>query len=260
MSSRTVGIACLVVSGSLLLSVLAGLSDRDLSFYLRLFGVIGMAVGGVLVLSKVSNTPVAVEKPPQARSAWGFAIGAVLVWFGLWYLTPGLLSNGVGSLFTEQDALSVLIETILALVIVVVLVLLHHRYNRELFARSWSLWMYALPLVLGIALPFHYSLPLPVTLYVFWMTVSVLWQDYLTFGLLQKYLADLLPTWAVIVASAVIFWAGHALFLPDKFGPAQVLPSLAMLALGLVLASLRAWLKTLHVILALHLSFYFIFA
>lgn len=207
----------------------------------------------------MSDTPVAVETPPRACS-WGVVIGAVLAWFGLWYLTPGLLSNGVGNLLTEEVSLSVLIETILALGIVVVVVLLHHRYNRELFARSWSLWMYALPLVLGVALPAHYNLPLPVALYMFWMTVSVFWQDYLTFGLLQKYLAERLPTWVVLVASAVIFWAGHALFMPEKFGPAQVLPSLAMLALGLVLATLRAWLKTLHLILALHLSFYFIFA
>lgn len=182
------------------------------------------------------------------------------MWFGLWYLTLGLLSNGVGSLVTADDAVSVLIETFLALVIVVVLVLLHRRYSRELFARSWSIWLYALPFAAGIVLPFHYGLPLPVALYMFWMTVSVFWQDYLTFGLLQKYLAERLPTWAVLVASAVIFWAGHALFLPDKFSPVQVLPSLAMLVLGLVLASLRAWLQTLHLILAVHLAFYFIFA
>lgn len=166
----------------------------------------------------------------------------------------------MGSRFTDDDAVSVLIETILALVIVLVLVLLHRRYNSELFARSWTLWLYALPVVAGIVLPFHYGMPLPVVLYIVWMTVSVFWQDYLTFGLLQKYLGERLPTWMVLVASAVIFWVGHALFLPDKFGLTHVLPSLSMLALGLVLASLRTWLKTLHLILALHLAFYFIFA
>lgn len=194
------------------------------------------------------------------RLPWVAVIVAVLAWFGLWYLTPGLLSDGVGSLFTTDDAASVLIETVLALVIVSVLALVHRRYNHELFARSWALWMYALPVTFGVALPFHYGLPLPVALYMFWMMVSVFWQDYLTFGLLQKYLAERLSTWAVLVGSAVIFWAGHALFLPDRFGVTEPLPSLAMLALGLVLASLRTWLKTLHLILALHLTFYFIFA
>ena len=207
----------------------------------------------------MSGTSEIVEHPDQVRS-WAAVVGAVVAWFGLWALTPGLLANGVGSVFTADDAVSVLIETILALVIVLVLVLLHRRYNRELFARSWSRWLYALPIAAGIVLPFHYDLSLPVALYMFWMTVSVFWQDYLTFGLLQKHLAERLPTWAVVVTSAVIFWLGHALFLPDKFGPGHLLPSLAMLALGLVLALLRAWLKTLHLILGLHLAFYFLFA
>lgn len=211
-------------------------------------------------MAEISANRVRPSATKPSRLPWTAIIVAVLVWFGLWYLTPGLLSNGVGSLFTTDDATSVLIETVLALVIVLALTLLHRRYNHELFARSWSLWTYALPVTFGVALPFHYGLSLPVTLYIFWMTVSVFWQDYLTFGLLQKYLAERLPTWVMILGSAVIFWAGHALFLPDSFGFTEPLPSLAMLALGLILASLRAWLKTLHLILALHLTFYFIFA
>lgn len=194
------------------------------------------------------------------RSPW-WAVGlAALLWFGLWALTPGLLANGVGHLFTSDPAMSILIETILALALAVVLVLTHRRYNRVLFARSWSTWLYALPLALAIALPFHYGLELPVFLYMAWMTVSVFWQDYLTFGLLQSYLGERLPRWGVVIVSAVMFWLGHALFLPDAFAPVNVVPSLAILALGLALASLRVWLTTLHLILALHLAFYFILA
>lgn len=100
---------------------------------------------------------------------------------------------------------------------------------------------------------------LPITLYMCWWIVSVFWQNYLTFGLLQRYLAERLPTWAVLGASAVIFWAGHALFLPDNFAPVRIMPSLAILALGLLMASLRIWLATLHLLLALHLTFYFVF-
>ena len=138
----------------------------------------------------------------RARSRpWWVLIVAVVVWFGLWYLTPGLLSNGVGHLFTNDLATSVLSETALALLLAVALVLTHRRYNRVLFARSWSIWLYALPIALAIALPFHYELILPVFLYIAWMTVSVFWQDYLTFGLLQSYLAERLPTWGVIAVS-----------------------------------------------------------
>ena len=197
---------------------------------------------------------------PARRMPWWAPLVACVVWLGLWWLTPGLLTDGVGSLFADDMATQVLIETVLALAVVVVIVLLHRRYNRVLFARSWSVWLYAVPVVLAITLPFHYELVLPVFLYMVWMTVSVFWQDYLTFGLLQSYLGERLPTWAAIVVSAVMFWLGHALLLPDSFAPVHWLPSLAILALGLVLASLRAWLKSLHLILALHLSFYFAFA
>lgn len=190
---------------------------------------------------------------------WWVVIVAVVVWFGLWSLTPGLLANGVGHLLTDDLAASVLIETALAAVLAVVLVLTHGRYNRVLFARSWSVWLYVLPAALAITVPFRYELILPVFLYMAWMTVSVFWQDYLTFGLLQSYLGERLPAWGVIVASAVVFWLGHALFIPDRFAPANGLPSLAILALGFVLASLRVWLRSLHLILALHLSFYFVF-
>ncbi|WP_152916015.1 hypothetical protein [Arthrobacter sp. RIT-PI-e] len=182
-----------------------------------------------------------------------------VVWLGLWYLTPGLLANGAGKLLTTDIDTSILIETILALIVVVVLVLTHRRYNRVLFARSWSRWLYVLPLVLAVTVPFRYELEAPVALYMFWMTVSDFWQNYLTFGLLQSYLGERLPAWGVLVTSAVMFWLGHAVFLRQSFAPVHVLPSLSILALGFVLASLRLGLKTLHLNLALHLSFYFVF-
>lgn len=59
---------------------------------------------------------------------------------------------------------------------------------------------------------------------------------------------------------AVILWLGHALLIPDRFAPINWLPSLAILTLGFALASLCVWLKSLYLILALHLPFYFVFA
>ncbi|WP_341395791.1 hypothetical protein [Arthrobacter sp. G119Y2] len=193
----------------------------------------------------------------RTRLSWTMLGLAALTWLGLWYLTPGLLANGAGKFFTSDADVSILIETIMAFIIVIVLLLAHPRYNRVLFARSWSSWLYALPLVLAFTVPFRYELEAPVALYMFWMTVSVFWQNYLTFGLLQSYLRERLPPWGVLAASAVMFWLGHAVFLPQSFAPVHVLPSLSILALGFVLASLRLGLKTLHLNLALHLSFYF---
>jgi hypothetical protein len=116
------------------------------------------------------------------------------------------------------------------------------------------------PLGLAVALPLHYTLAYPVGLYMAWMTVSVFWQDYLTFGLLQCYLRRRLPVWAVLVISAVMFWTGHLLFIPHRFGIANPLASLAILALGFTLGGLRLRLRSIRLILALHLAFYFLFA
>jgi hypothetical protein len=181
-------------------------------------------------------------------------------WVGLWYFTPGLHGNGVGSLFTYIDETAIFIETLIALGIVIILVLLHQRYNKQLFQRSNHIYFYSLPLFLAIVLPFYYGLPLPVLLYILWMTVSVFWQDYLTFGLLQSYLSERLPTWAVILLVSVMFYIGHAIFIPDSFAPIHFLPALSILMLGIVMALLRAKIRTLQLILVLHLSFYFIFA
>lgn len=197
---------------------------------------------------------------PQRERSWAVVAVAVLAWFALWYLTPGLHSRGLGSLFTDDDATSVLIESGAAAVVVMVLVLWHRQENRVLFARNRWTWVYALPAAAAVALPFHYTLALPVGVYLCWMTVSVFWQDYLTFGLLQTYLARRLPSWAVLAVTAVVFWAGHALVLPESFGVTQPLASLAMLALGLVLGGLRMRLRTLHLVLAGHLGFYLVFA
>jgi hypothetical protein len=197
---------------------------------------------------------------PVRNTSWWVVLLAVAGWYVAWWLTPGLLGWGVGHWFTDDSATAVAIETALAAVVAVALVVLHRQANRVLFARSRMRWLYVLPIGLGIALPFHYTLPLPVALYMVWMTVSVFWQDYLTFGLLQCYLRTCLPGWAVLVVSAVMFWSGHLLFLPNRFGVTNPLASLAILVLGFTLAGLRLRLRSIHLILAVHLAFYFLFA
>ena len=101
---------------------------------------------------------------------------ACVVWLGLWYLTPGLLSDGVGSWFFDDLDARVLVECAVAVVVVAVLLVTHREHNRVLFARSWAVWVYALPVVLAVALPFHYGQEPPLAVYMVWMTVSVFWQ------------------------------------------------------------------------------------
>lgn len=190
----------------------------------------------------------------------GRTVLACLAWLLLWHLTPGLLASGIGTLVSEDASIATLVECGVALIVLAMLLATHRRRNTVLFARSRLMWLYALPAVLALVLPLHYGLPLPVGVYIFWMTVSVLWQNYLTFGLLQSYLRDDLPAWLTIVVVTTMFWLGHVVALPDQFGPGNPLASLPIVAMGAVFALLRARLGTLHLLLVLHLTFYFIFA
>lgn len=195
------------------------------------------------------------RRPP----AW-MPAAAVAVWFVLWYFTPGLHDRGVGSLLTQGGSADVLVESLVALGLLGPLLLLHRRWRAELLPVSRQTLVLLVPAVLAIVLPLHYDLGLPVAVYIAWMTVSVFWQDYLTFGLLQNHLAARLPTWAVIPLVTAIFTLGHILLLPQRFGLQQLPATLGILAMGLVFSSLRAGLRSLHPLLALHLSFYFVFA
>lgn len=206
------------------------------------------------------------SRPPDHSSdgasptaPWWTLGAAVLVWIILWYFTPGLHRNGVGALVTDESA-SILLESAAALVILAVVALLHPRRTRMLLASNRQLVLYAIPVLLALALPFHYEMPLPLAVYMPWMAVSVLWQDYLTFGLLQSYLRERFSGLAAVVLVAVVFYAGHAILIPHRFAPPHWLPALGILAMGVVFATIRARSGTLHVLLALHLGFYYLFA
>lgn len=200
-----------------------------------------------------------VEDDGEVTTPWWAPVVAVPAWMALWYLTPGLHWRGFGALLSDETA-GILLETAVALVIVAGIALLHRRRTGQLLARNRQVWLYAVPAVLAIALPFHYTLPLPVGVYMVWMTVSVFWQDYLTFGLLQSYLRDRLPPAATIVIVVLVFTLGHVLLVPDRFAPPHLLPALGILVMGAVCAVIRARTGTLHLLLALHLGFYFLFA
>jgi len=210
--------------------------------------------------ASVPSQPVEARDSAPMRPNWLALLAICAAWFGLWYLAPGISDNGVGRLITNDPVSAILIETVLALVLCVPLILVHRRYNQKLFARSKQIYLYAVPAALAIALPFHYGLELPVGVYLLWMTVSVFWQDYLTFGLLQSYLRERFPAFVTVLVVAGMFYAVHAVLIPERFALTNPLPSLAIFTLGIVLALIRTKLEAMHVILALHLSFYFIFA
>lgn len=198
-----------------------------------------------------------VLRDPRGRRGAAAAI-AVIAWIGLWFLTPGLTGHGLGSLVSRDEDTALIIETLVALGILLLVMLLLRGETAMLLAPSRALWAYALPVVAGVLLPLHYGIDLPLGIYMLWMAVSVLWQDILTFGLLQDRLERCLGARAAVAATAVVFWTGHALVLPERFSPAHPVASLAIVAMGVVFAGLRRWTGTVHLLIALHLAFYYI--
>lgn len=183
-----------------------------------------------------------------------------LVWLGLWGLTPGLLRNGVGSFVSEDPSTRVLLESALALLVLAVLAALHRHVIRRVFARSRLVRLYALPVASAAVLPLHYGMPLPVAVYAVWMTASVVWQNTLTFGLLQSRLGEHLRTGGSVALTAAMFWLGHAVYLPAfaPTSPTGLVAGVAIFAMGLLFAWIRQRTGTLHLLLVLHLTFYFI--
>src|SRR5690554_7602130 len=78
-----------------------------------------------------------------ARGGRRLMMVAGLAWLLLWHLTPGLRANGIGSQFTDDPSMEVLIECGVVLVVLAVLGATHRRYTRGLFARSRLMWLYA---------------------------------------------------------------------------------------------------------------------
>ena len=83
--------------------------------------------------------------------------------------------------------------------------------------------------------------------------VTVFWQDYLTFGLLQSHLATKVSENAAAIITAFLFILGHIVFfLNDPFDPQFVLIAVA----GFIFAFSRRFTGTVYIANVIHLSFY----
>ncbi|NLR04832.1 CPBP family intramembrane metalloprotease [Streptococcus mutans] len=85
-----------------------------------------------------------------------------------------------------------------------------------------------------------------------------MWQDYLTFGLLQQYLQEELSFKWRIVFLPLLFLSGHFLYI-SHFGTKPMMGILTFV-MALLFTYLREKTQTLHWLLFLHLMFYFVTA
>lgn len=189
---------------------------------------------------------------------------AIVVWFALWSLVPWLTSWSIGGLMFNDTAAATFADVAIAAIVLTMLFLTHKQFNNMLFKRQWTMWLYVLPTISLLAIPLRVGgvdgdiFGNSAWLYILAMSASVSMQQYLTFGLLQSYLSTKLSMPLTTLATTLIFYLGHAVFIADKFAPIYPLNALFIIVLGVVFAGLRTKTGTLHANLALHLAFYFV--
>lgn len=130
--------------------------------------------------------------------------------------------------------------------LLVLLMWYHQKWTQELFAikSNYTYLLYAILAVAFVTIPLHYHLKLPVFVYMIFIPVSVLWQNYITFGLLQNYLRTYVSKNMAIGIIAVCFILAHILFVPN------FITSPILIAITLIMALLFAYIRektgTLH--------------
>lgn len=179
-----------------------------------------------------------------------------LAWLGIWSATQGFyMVSYLQELIPGSTDLKISLITAYILgVLLVTLLTLRQETKRFLRPSRW-LWLYLLPFACIAALLFSYQGPLHIGVFVAMITISVFWQDMLTFGLLQNYIQKAVPKWAIIFIVGSLFGLGHILaFIPDMtqlFSPTFYL----LFAVGYLFAWLREKTRTVYVINVLHVTF-----
>ncbi|HHF7010021.1 CPBP family glutamic-type intramembrane protease [Streptococcus mutans] len=143
----------------------------------------------------------------------------------------------------------------------VVLAYTHQDLTRKTFQvkQKQLFWLYVILILAAISLPWHYHwTDLPVTYYLLFTTVSVIWQDYLTFGLFQRYLQQELSFKWQIVFLSFLFISRYFLYI-SHFGNSPLMAILTFF-MALLFTYLKEKAQTLYWLLFLHLMFYFVTA
>ena len=78
----------------------------------------------------------------------------------------------------------------------------------------WYLALYAVLALASALVPLHYHLALPVGVYIGFVSVSVVWQNVITFGLLQHYMRRSFSLGATMAMLALLSLGAHLLFIP----------------------------------------------
>jgi len=175
------------------------------------------------------------------------------MWFLAWAATQGLFISEILTRLPWEINSSYTVVTIWVLIVTVTCFILMPSFRKESLPKSRLLWLYSIPVALLFLLPQHYRLTLNLWVYMFMILVTVFWQDYLTFGVLQSVLSKRVSSNKAATLTAVVFILGHIIFvLNNVFDPQMLLVVIA----GLVFAFSRRYSGSIYIANIIHTIFY----
>lgn len=182
-------------------------------------------------------------------------LAGVSLWFIVWVFTQGIFMSEILLNSPLDINISYLLATVWVLVVLILCVALLPVFRKDSLPKSKLLWLYFIPFALLLYLPWHYALTLNIWVYIPMIVITVFWQDYLTFGVLQSFLAKQSNRNIAATITGVVFLLGHAVFfLNDLSNPQFLLIGIA----GFVFAFSRRYAGNIYIANIIHTLVYLI--
>lgn len=182
-------------------------------------------------------------------------LAGVSLWLIVWVFTQGIFMSEILLNSPLDINISYLLATVWVLVVLILCVALLPVFRKDSLPKSKLLWLYFIPFALLLYLPWHYALTLNIWVYIPMIVITVFWQDYLTFGVLQSFLAKQSNRNIAATITGVVFLLGHAVFfLNDLSNPQFVLIGIA----GFVFAFSRRYAGNIYIANIIHTLVYLI--
>lgn len=182
-------------------------------------------------------------------------LAGVSLWFIVWVFTQGIFMSEILLNSPLDINISYLLATVWVLVVLILCVALLPVFRKDSLPKSKLLWLYFIPFALLLYLPWHYALTLNIWVHIPMIVITVFWQDYLTFGVLQSFLAKQSNRNIAATITGVVFLLGHAVFfLNDLSNPQFVLIGIA----GFVFAFSRRYAGNIYIANIIHTLVYLI--
>lgn len=180
-----------------------------------------------------------------------------LLLFG-WTVNIGFSHNLFSTFLSLRN--EVLVGALLNLALIIPITFTYKNWTKEMFSikNKKYLILYGILVVAAVLLPFHYNLSLPFYTYTFFITVSIIWQNYITFGILQRFLRQWLSYPVVLIILFVLFIWGHLLFINNFLNNPFNLVFIALLVP--IFSFIMEKTGKIHWLIFIHLLFYFIFS